>query len=86
MPTELHLMLGTVNKIFDELNKIWGENRAHKFAEEQNIIGVKYFGGGMEGNQCVILMILQRLPLDDETGKVVYAENNVIKIQYVFNK
>lgn len=55
-PPELHLMLGTVNKIFDELNKLWGENRAYKFAEEQNIIRVKYFGGSMEGNQCKMLL------------------------------
>jgi hypothetical protein len=63
-PPELHLMLGVVNRIFDELDKIWGENRAFKFAAEQNITRVGYRGGSMEGNQCK--MLLNKLSLLEE--------------------
>ena len=55
-PPELHLMLGTVNKIFDELNTSWGENKAFKFAADQHIMRAGYQGGGMEGNQCKMLL------------------------------
>ena len=51
-PPELHLMLGAVNKIFEELNKAWGDNKGTTFASRHNICRTDYFGGGYEGNQC----------------------------------
>ena len=53
---ELHLMLGTVNRIFDNLNLCWGEDKAYDFAKSQNIIRVGYRGTSMEGNQCKKLL------------------------------
>ncbi len=51
-PHELHLLLGTTNKIFDELNSAWGEVKAYKWAYKQGIARAEYRGGSMEGNQC----------------------------------
>lgn len=51
-PPELHLLLGVVNRIFDELNKLWGNNLAYAWAKSRNIIRAEYRGGGLEGNQC----------------------------------
>jgi hypothetical protein len=60
-PPELHLMLGAVNKIYDELNRIWGDDLAYKFAAKHNITRIGYHGGSMEGNQCK--MILSKVKL-----------------------
>lgn len=51
-PPELHLLLGVVNRIFDQLNKEWGEDRAYKWAQSQNIARLEYRGGSMAGNAC----------------------------------
>ena len=46
-PPELHLMLGIINKIFDSLNKLWGNNFAIKWAQENGIVRSNYQGGTM---------------------------------------
>lgn len=55
-PPELHLMLGAVNKMFDELNAAWGDDGAYKLAADHNIIRCGYRGGSLEGNQCKLLL------------------------------
>ena len=51
-PDELHLLLGIVKKITDELNEQWGENKLFKWMEENGIRKEKYFGGALNGNAC----------------------------------
>ena len=55
-PPELHLMLGTVNRIFDALNSAWGDDNAYKWASKNNITQVGYHGGCLEGNKCSLLL------------------------------
>jgi hypothetical protein len=55
-PPELHIMLGVTNKIFDELNRKWEENKAYKWAEERSIVRAHYHGGCLDGNSCKKLL------------------------------
>jgi hypothetical protein len=55
-PPELHIMLGVTNKIFDELNRKWEENKAYKWAEERSIARAHYHGGCLDGNSCKTLL------------------------------
>jgi hypothetical protein len=55
-PPELHIMLGVVNKIFDELNTRWGENRAYSWAHDACIVRDQYHGGCLEGPACKKLL------------------------------
>ncbi len=49
---ELHLMLGVMNKIFGEVKKAWGNNKAHEWAQRNGIAKAEYYGRCLEGNQC----------------------------------
>ena len=51
-PPELHLLLGSTNRIFDALNAAWGEDKAFKWAIRKNIVRSAYRGGSMEGPSC----------------------------------
>ena len=51
-PDELHLLLGIVLKITDELNDKWGNDRLNKWLEENGIKRESYYGGTMNGNAC----------------------------------
>jgi hypothetical protein len=55
-PPELHIMLGVTNKIFDELNCKWEENKAYKWAEKRSIVRAHYHGGCLDGNSCKKLL------------------------------
>jgi hypothetical protein len=55
-PPELHLMLGIVNRIYDALNEVAGANQAYEWGEKHNIIRSQHRGGGLEGNQCKLLL------------------------------
>ena len=59
-PPELHIMLGVVNKLLDELNTLWGNNRAYAWSHAKLICRENYHGGTLEGNACVKL--LQKAP------------------------
>ncbi len=67
-PSELHLLLGTTNKSFDELNTSWGDKKnLYKWAYKQCIARADYRGGSMEGNQCQMALkkaaaLCQELP------------------------
>ena len=47
-PPELHLMLGPVNTLYDELDKQWGE--CEKWSKYLNIKREEYHGGKFNGN------------------------------------
>ncbi len=55
-PPELHLMLGVVAKLFDELTdrmkKELGSTAPTDWARHQHIMREQYRGGTLEGNQC----------------------------------
>ncbi len=55
-PPELHLLLGVVAKLFDELTdrmqKELGSTAPADWARHQNIMREHYRGGTLEGNQC----------------------------------
>ncbi len=60
-PPELHLMLGTTSKLYEEvLNKMQREGedrqRIEIWAREHNIVREEYRGGAMEGNKCRTLL------------------------------
>ena len=46
---ELHIMLGIVNRIFDDLNKKWGDDQGYDWASKNNIPRVSQQGGSMNG-------------------------------------
>ncbi len=60
-PPELHLMLGVMNKIFEAVNKAWGNNKAHQWAQRNGIAKAEYYGGCLEGSQC--RQVLFKAPL-----------------------
>ena len=49
-PPELHLMLGPVNKMFDELLKVWPQ--AEKWSDILHIKREEYHGDQFNGNEC----------------------------------
>ena len=49
-PPELHLMLGPVNHLYDELNKVWPESE--EWLRSCNVKKADYHGGKFEGNEC----------------------------------
>ena len=49
-PPELHLMLGPVNHIYDELSKVWVNSK--QWLDAINVKKVDYHGGQFEGNEC----------------------------------
>jgi hypothetical protein len=51
-PPELHIMLGVVNRIFDELNAAWGEDNAYKWGHSVHVCRKLYHGGCLEGPAC----------------------------------
>ncbi len=59
-PPELHLMLGVVAKLFDELTdrmqKELQSSAPTEWAKHQNIMREQYRGGTLEGNQCRLLL------------------------------
>ncbi len=59
-PPELHLMLGVVAKLFDELTdrmqKELGSTAPADWARHQNKMREQYRGGTLEGNQCRLLL------------------------------
>lgn len=68
-PPELHLMLGATNKIFEELDQQWGENKAHKWAQHYNITKKDCHGSSYDGNKCKMIlerssMLMEELPQD----------------------
>ena len=46
---ELHLLTGITNHIFNELNDLWGEDRAYKWALTYNIPNDSHHGNGFKG-------------------------------------
>ena len=55
-PCELHLMLGTCNKIVDALNKKLGDDKLSEWIHSNAIVRYNYFGGSLEGNKCKSLL------------------------------
>lgn len=53
-PPSLHLMLGVVNTLLDQLQKRW--DQAYTWAANNNIVKKNYHGGTMEGKQCKKLL------------------------------
>ena len=53
-PPELHLMLGPVNHMYDELSKIWLESE--RWLAACNVKKTDYHGGQFEGNDCRTLL------------------------------
>ena len=49
-PPELHLMLGPVNHLYDELNKVWPESE--EWLQACFVKRSEYHGGSFEGNDC----------------------------------
>ena len=49
-PPELHLLLGPMNHLYDELNKVWSGSEA--WLQSINVKKVDYHGGCFEGNDC----------------------------------
>ncbi len=54
-------MLGVVNKIFEEVNNGWGNNKANEWAQRNGIAKAEYYGGCLEGNHC--RQVLLKAPL-----------------------
>jgi len=64
-PPALHLRLGIVNKLYDELLKLFP--RLNDWPKQLHIIREDYHGSSFEGNQCNILLknldiLLQMIP------------------------
>ena len=53
---ELHLLLGVVNRIFDQLSKNFCEERMFEWARENQINRASYRGGRFEGKPCVKIL------------------------------
>ena len=49
-PPELHLMLGPVNQIYDELSNVWTDS--NKWLQACHVKQTDYHGGKFEGNDC----------------------------------
>ncbi|PAA77883.1 hypothetical protein BOX15_Mlig011119g7 [Macrostomum lignano] len=56
-PPELHIMLGIVNRLLDELNNRWGNDMAYKWAHGAGICRQQYHGGCLEGPACKKLLL-----------------------------
>ena len=83
-PTELHLMLGVTNHIFDKLNKHWGDDKAYKWANENSIVRAEYRGGSLEGNQCKKLLeksgkLAEELPSNFRQYAFVLQQFNLVR-------
>jgi hypothetical protein len=55
-PCELHLLLGVVNHLFDELKKVWSADDAYAWAAQALAHEKPYQGGTFQGNQCKKLL------------------------------
>ena len=49
-PPELHLMLGPVNHLYNELSKVW--SHSERWLNSCNVKKADYHGGQFEGNEC----------------------------------
>ena len=49
-PPELHLLLGPVNHIYDEMNKVWPDS--YRWLDACHVKKTEYQGGKFEGNDC----------------------------------
>uniref|UniRef100_A0A1I8HHF9 DNA helicase n=1 Tax=Macrostomum lignano TaxID=282301 RepID=A0A1I8HHF9_9PLAT len=54
---KLHIMLGVTNKLLDQLNSAWGDDKAYKWAHSAGICREQYHGGCLEGPACVRLLL-----------------------------
>ena len=55
---ELHLLLGIVNKITEELNTKLGGNTLYEWLYQKSVVRSNYHGNCMEGPQCNKLLKL----------------------------
>ena len=68
-PAELHLLLGPVNKIYDELEKLWPDIKT--WAKECKAFKCCRHGSGFNGNSCMRLINPENL---DELQKIIPQE------------
>ena len=68
-PAELHLLLGPVNKIYNELEKLWPDIKT--WAKECKAFKCCRHGSGLNGNSCMRLINPENL---DELQKIIPQE------------
>ena len=85
-PPELHLMLGTVGKLFREINERWGDNQGIDWALDHYIHLAPYRGGSLEGPQCKALLQDERradlkLSVPENLEKFVEVFDEFVEIE-----
>ena len=68
-PAELHLLLGPVNKMYDELEKLWPE--VNTWARDCKAFKCCRHGSGFNGNSCMRLINTENL---DRLQMIIPAE------------